>query len=285
MAKGIFISKVNPAYDDLPEIRYHFPKRYLRLAEGTLGDWILYYEPRRDGGRQSYFATARVVRIEADQNLTGHFYALVEDYIEFPSPVPFREGDSYYESALRKPDGSVNLGVFQWAIHHIPEHEYQVILTVGMGNEALLAPDEDDEAPPEEADRPIIEQITRRPFRDWAFSRVVRSAYQDTCALTGFHLVNGGGRVEVDAAHIRAVEERGPDSPRNGIALSKTVHWMFDRGIVSLEDDGRILTAKKLIPEQLRGVFNRDGYARLPDKATLQPHPQFLRFHRERFKG
>ena len=37
--------------------------------------------------------------------------------------------------------------------------------------------------------------------------------------------------------------------------------------------------------EQLRGVFNRDGYARLPGKASLQPHPQFLHFHREKYRG
>src|SRR5215510_3297900 len=73
LAKGIFTTKVNPTYDDLPEVRYHFPKTYLRQAQATVGDWIIYYEPRRQGanavgrgGRQVYFATARVQRIEAD---------------------------------------------------------------------------------------------------------------------------------------------------------------------------------------------------------------------------
>jgi len=65
----------------------------------------------------------------------------------------------------------------------------------------------------------------------------------------------------------------------------RTVHWLFDRHLVALEDDGRILRADKLIPEQLRGMLNRDGYARFPERENLRPHPQFLRFHREQFKG
>ncbi len=41
MAKGVFVTRVDPDYDDLPEIKYHFPKRYLSRAEACIGDWIL----------------------------------------------------------------------------------------------------------------------------------------------------------------------------------------------------------------------------------------------------
>ena len=46
-----------------------------------------------------------------------------------------------------------------------------------------------------------------------------------------------GGRAEVQAAHIRPVADNGPDSLRNGVALSSTFHWMFDRGLISVGDD------------------------------------------------
>ena len=69
MPKAVLTTKVDPSYDDLPEERYHFPRTYLNAARAALGDWIVYYEPRRSsahlsssGGRQSYFATARIVR-------------------------------------------------------------------------------------------------------------------------------------------------------------------------------------------------------------------------------
>ena len=289
MAKGIFMSAIDSIYDDLPEERYHFPRRYLNLAQQCVGDWILYYEPRGGGGRMRYFATARVDRIERDPAKADHFYASVTDYLELPRPVPYREGNNYYEGRLRKNDGSLNKGLLGWAIHHLEDHEYQAILTVGMSTgpqtDASSASSTDDDLATGE-DRPVTEQILLRPYRDRAFSRLIRSAYHDSCALTGLCLLNGGGHAEVEAAHIQAVEDRGPDSTRNGIAMSRTLHWSFDHGILSLEDDGRILVAKGLLPEQLGRLLNPNGYAQLPDNALLRPHPHFLRFHREnRFKG
>lgn len=95
MAKAVFTTKVDPAYDDIPEERYHFPSTYLRAAEQTVGDWIVYYEPRRPteeassrGGRQAYFATARVTNIETDPKRPNHFYA--SSTVISSSPVPCR---------------------------------------------------------------------------------------------------------------------------------------------------------------------------------------------------
>jgi putative restriction endonuclease len=89
MVKAVFTTKVTPAYDDLPEIRYHFPRTYLAQARAAVGDWIVYYEPRRStaepssrGGRQAYFAVARALSVEPDPNLPDHYYAHVSDYLE-----------------------------------------------------------------------------------------------------------------------------------------------------------------------------------------------------------
>lgn len=290
MPKGVFMTAVDPTYDDLPEVRYHFPKRYLRIARECVGDWILYYEPRQGGGRMCYFATARVERIDADPRLPDHYYAHMTDYLEFPHPVPYREEEIFYESKLRKVDGTLNKGQIGWALRHLADIEYQMILTIGMGNEEILNDTALEglvaEPLPTYGERPIVEQLIHRPYRDRIFSKLVRNTYQNRCAITGLQIINGGGRTEVEAAHVQAVEDRGPDSVRNGIALSRTVHWLFDRGIISMEDDGKILTANNLVPPQLGVLFHPSGYAILPDQPVLRPHPSFLRHHREtRFKG
>ena len=135
-------------------------------------------------------------------------------------------------------------------------------------------------------DRPIVEQFTSRPFRDAAFSQAVKSAYHNTCAITGLKIVNGGGRAEVQAAHIRPVVDSGPDSVRNGLALCGTVHWMFDRGLLSLNDDYRILIAKGRVPAPVLKLINPDGMLRVPARPESRPHLQFLRYHRENvFQG
>src|SRR3546814_5241197 len=63
---------------------------------------------------------------------------------------------------------------------------------------------------------------------------------------------------EVDAAHIRPVEANGPDILTNGIALSGTAHWMFDRGLISFSDDFDIMVSRQVNdPDGVRGLINR----------------------------
>src|SRR4029077_1524771 len=105
-----------------------------------------------------------------------------------------------------------------------------------------------------------------RIVRDRVFRRIVLRAYDQRCAITGLKLINGGGRAEVAAAHIRPVAENGPDIVSNGIALSGTVHWMFDRGLLGLSDDLTILLSRQLNdPDGVRALINKTGHA-LPPK-------------------
>jgi len=301
MAKGVFTTKLSPGYDDLPEERYHFPRTYLRQVEQTLGDIIVYYEPRRGsvepssrGGRQAYFAVARPIEITEDRRQPGHFYCHVTDYLDFERTVPFREGDAYRESMLQRDDGATNKGAFGRSVRIVPDDEFEDILTTGFSKSpvdfAVLTnatfPLSGFEQAPASFERPMIELTITKPFRDVAFRRSVRAAYDNRCAVTGLRLINGGGRPEVQAAHIQAVEDKGPDSVRNGLALSGTIHWLFDRGLLSVANDMTILKAKNHLPEEVERLINADGRLNLPADAAQWPHPAFLAFHREnRFKG
>ena len=244
------------------------------------------------GGRQAYFATARVETIQPDPARSGHYYALVSNYLEFDRPVPFREGDQYYESALQRDHGQTNKGAFGRAVRQLPGHEYDVVVQNGftamIADQARMMdhPYPDLAEEPATFQRPIIEQVIARPFRDAAFARSVKSAYDNACTITGLKRINGGGRAEVQAAHIQPVASDGPDSVRNGLALCGTVHWMLDRGLISIDDDYSILAAKGQVPDTIDRLINADGKLRLPDHAECRPHSQFLHFHRETiFKG
>ena len=143
MAKAVLTTKVNPSYDDLPSDRYHFPHTYLNVVQKALGDRVVYYEPRRlsadpsgRGGRQAYFATARIVGIRPDPHKAHHYYADMEDYIEFDRPVPFRENGYYYESRLQKKDGSTNKGMFGRSVRVLKDSEYRLICAAGLKSEA-----------------------------------------------------------------------------------------------------------------------------------------------------
>jgi putative restriction endonuclease len=300
MAKAVFTTRVSPGYNDIPERYYHFPKTYLRQAESAVGDMIVYYEPRRTGseytsarGRQAYFAIATVSRIRDDPERTDHFYADVENYLDFDNPVPFRRGNTFVESALKREDGETNKGAFGRSVRVLPEHEFAAILAAGFMNtidvDAAANRDvgsgfaDNYQAPYE---RPIVRTVISRPFREESFRRHVCAAYDNRCAVTGLRLINGGGRPEVQAAHIMPVASKGPDSVRNGLALSGTVHWLFDRGLISITDDLSLIAPPELIPEALGGLVQHGRKLFAPRDETALPHRSFIEHHRTQvFKG
>ena len=293
MAKGILTAKAGSRYDDVIEERYHFPRTYLNQAKRMVNDWIIYYEPGRVGegisgmGRKSYFALAKVNSITEDKKIPNHYYAWISDFLEFTSPVPFRLDGSLIESFLRSKNGSINRGAMQRSLRTIPDDEFEFIVKFGFLEKQSFTTDQISE-PIEEYKRGIIQSVVSRPVRDIAFKHRVREVYNSTCAVTGLHLLNGGGRPEVEAAHIQPVGggHNGPDSVRNGIALSRTVHWLFDRGLISLSNDYEIMAASKKTIKQTGGLIIPGKSINLPDDMRFAPHTKFLEYHREYiFKG
>ena len=104
--------------------------------------------------------------------------------------------------------------------------------------------------------------------------------------MTGLRILNGGGRSEVQAAHIRPVMDDGPDAISNGVALSATVHWMFDRGLLSIDDNYDILTASDRVPDTALRLLSPDRKLLLPSRPELRPALKYLDYHRRNvFKG
>lgn len=293
MAKGIFTAKAGSRYDDVIEERYHFPKTYLNQAQQLVNDWIIYYEPTRVGsgitgkGRQAYFAMAKVNSITEDQNTPNHYYAWISEFLDFTFPVPLRLNDKLIETKLQKDDGSINQGSIQRSVRTIPENEFDQIVQFGFVSE-IITKTEVIAEPLEKYQRDIVQSVITRPSRDATFKHRVREVYNSTCAVSGLHILNGGGRPEVEAAHIQPVGEghNGPDSVRNGIALSRTVHWLFDRGMISLNNDYEILAASKKVENNTSGLIVPGKPIKLPNDRRFAPHTQFLEYHRENiFKG
>ena len=196
-------------------------------------------------------------------------------YLEFGRDVPAPPGASDAEP-----------------IRAVSDAEFNRIVGLGLIDDDEVLPREDaDEPEPErvheeqeEFHGPIERDtvLTERKVRDRQFRKRVLDAYECRCALTGMRLINGGGRAEVQAAHIMSVEANGPDKENNGIALSGTVHWMFDRGLISLSDAGDILLSNKINDiESVEKLIRSDRRAILPANRNLRPHPRYLAWHRE----
>jgi len=121
--------------------------------------------------------------------------------------------------------------------------------------------------------------------RDVRFRLDIVAAYNYTCALTGYRVTTIDGASIIDAAHIHQFSESRNNDPKNGIALCKNAHWMFDQGLWSLDDDYRVIVAHSAFDEDTRDQKSmRDFHGlriALPSNAKLWPDPQHLAWHRE----
>ncbi len=294
MGFGVFIHRSDSIYDDSPAERYQFPRQYLRRVEACVGDWIVYYEPRKVAETRGYFAIAKVERVIPDPTAPSMFLALIEpgSYLDFANPVPFSDADGVIERGVLNEDGRIS-GRAQAAVRPLSPGDFDRIAALGLDDSDVPLPRIDDisssagfheEQVPFafEQIRERVSHLSSRIVRDRIFRRVVLRAYDERCAISGLRLINGGGRAEVEAAHIRPVEANGPDIVSNGLALSGTAHWMFDRGLISLSDDLDILISRQANdPDGVRAFINRNGRATAPQKMFERPHPHFLQWHRE----
>ena len=293
--KGVLSHKESSVYKDRIEERYHFPNRYLGAARQLVGDWFVYHEPGSDGGRKAYIAVAHLDRISPDPEQENHSYAHISGFMPFDTPVPIHGNGRYFETAA-----NTSTSIFQRAaMRPISDSDFTAIVKAGLReifdpeNHRLLDIDTavlDEEAcgffdnPQTAFERPIEQILLNRPLRDAAFRHSVRSAYDFTCAVTGLKMRNGGGRPEVQAAHIWAVADGGPDSVSNGLALSQTAHWMFDRGLIGIRDDYSLIVSHNQVPGPMRHLFGeRETRIHLPQDPRHRPNPFYLAKHRERF--
>ena len=292
MTFGVFMHKDGSIYDDIPEVRYQFPKSYLSRAQQMVGDWIVYREPVKIPNSKGFFAVAKVEEIIPDPTEPDRYRAIIEQgsYLPFEPTVPHIVNGEQVERGVLNEEGKVS-GRAQAAVRPLSAADFARIISLGLPDEDFL-PRSDDEVvednrvrehqSPFEIERPIVQSLVSKPFRDRAFRRAVMHAYDGRCAVTGWKLVNGGGRLEAQAAHIRPVEHGGPDSVRNGLALSGTAHWMFDRGLIGFRDDLEIIVHRKVNDrEHVESIINPTGKLKAPEIESYRPHPQFLTWHRE----
>ncbi|MDL2402062.1 HNH endonuclease [Rhizobium mayense] len=298
MGFGVFIHRSDSIYDDSPAEQYQFPSQYLGRVQACVGDWIIYCEPRKVAATRGYFAVAKVAQVIPDPKAPGMYLALIEpgSYLDFINAVPFSGTDGVIERGVLNDDGRIS-GRAQAAVRPISGADFNRILSAGLDEQEPELPRLGDQIPSHSVDgfedgaqapfmfeqeRERVAQLSSRIVRSRIFRRLVLHAYDKRCAITGLKLINGGGRAEVDAGHIRPLEANGPDILGNGIALSGTAHWMFDRGLISLTDELDILISRQANdPDSIRGVINKTGRAIAPLRPIERPHPRFLRWHRE----
>jgi putative restriction endonuclease len=301
--KAVLDTKSESVYDDEIATRYHFPPRYLAIMKKCVGDWVIFRRPRAGGEGISYFATGLVSDIYPDPAKTNFHFAKISNFLAFDRPVAWRHDGRYAEVALRVIENVQQVGLYLRgkSVRQLEDSDFIAIVESGLAvtldpaNAANLGLDaanlrDGDWAARDLADqtseRRTVAMLVNRKIREASFRGAVCRAYDNRCAVTGIRIVNGGGRSEVQAAHILPVALGGPDIVQNGIALSSTAHWLFDRHLISVAEDYSLLVSHNKVPAELKTLFAPQAdRVRLPVDPRLWPSQRYLAAHRERFGG
>ena len=299
MPAVVLESFMGSEYDDSPT-SYEFPIRYLKHFKRSSGEplYVVIYEPRGDNGRgrMKYVGWAEVAgdpEPTSRHSASGQpLYAVryTEAAREFDVPVPREMMGVPVESWLAQlPRGRQrNVATFGRAVRPLSNEDLARIFEFAGARVIEIKTEATDI-------RERVEVLTSQLRRSEQFRRNVILSYGERCAVTGFSL----GSIAVtksqgllDAAHIRPVASNGPDRVSNGLALTPTLHRLFDAGLFSATfEDGmpRLLVSPRLERRMVESVDGRfrltleDGHPLLlPASRDGWPDPRQLAFHRER---
>ncbi len=128
------------------------------------------------------------------------------------------------------------------------------------------------------------ETIYSIPVRNQGFRRAVVHCYDHRCALCGVRIVTPEGHTVVEAAHIQPWSQFQDDDVRNGMALCRLCHWAFDEGLMSVDDDYKVLTSPQMsaAPNAAGFLMTLAGRPIIGPQATsLWPDRTRLSWHRK----
>ena len=167
---------------------------------------------------------------------------------------------------------------------YFPEQQVFFNAAKNVGQEYLLLATEHilNENAPKYGERRVYttEQVI---VRDGLFQRFVTAAYDFQCSFTGMKLSNSFNYNLVDACHIIPFSVGYNDSHNNGIALCPNMHRAFDRGLLSIDENYRILVSEHLTedkkhPYALASLKGRKII--LPKQQNHYPAQEALAWHR-----
>jgi putative restriction endonuclease len=134
----------------------------------------------------------------------------------------------------------------------------------------------------------ILESEKYKPaIRYQGFRRAVVTTYDHRCALCGVRIVTSEGHTVVDAAHIVPWSVNQNDDIRNGMALCKLCHWAFDKGMIGVSEEYKVITSLHIeanhnVPGFLQMLS--DSGIRMPADKKLCPSQKYLKWHRMKYR-
>ncbi len=115
------------------------------------------------------------------------------------------------------------------------------------------------------------------------FKRVVPKIYDYTCCVSGMRIISGYDIQMVDACHIVPFSVSHNDTISNGISLSPNLHRAFDRGLITLNENYRVVISKSFTeyPSENMLKLLEGKQILLPKDNKHYPSTENLKWHND----
>lgn len=121
-------------------------------------------------------------------------------------------------------------------------------------------------------------------FNAGTFHDFVMQAYNYKCAITN-QAIYCNNLLNLEAAHIKPRAHNGLYLPCNGIAMSRDMHFAFDKGFFTIDENYKIV----IHPDVLRTDSYINMYngheLHLPQVDYFKPNQNYLQYHRDTIYG
>lgn len=125
----------------------------------------------------------------------------------------------------------------------------------------------------------LVETRSKRVARSKAFQKLTTQYYDGKCALCGKGFIAANGKTECEAAHIVPRGKKGADDARNGLALCRSHHWAFDKGLFGIDASGNILIPPPILALNTDLAPFDKKKLRLPSVAVMAPAAEAFAWH------
>ncbi|WP_165020628.1 HNH endonuclease [Dysgonomonas sp. ZJ279] len=121
-------------------------------------------------------------------------------------------------------------------------------------------------------------------LRNSVFKKYIPMIYNNTCCITGLKINSLLNISMIDACHIVPFSENYDDTIGNGLALCPNFHRAFDRGLVTIDENYRVVISDKF-KEETECSYSISQFLGkpilLPQKKLFYPKKENLIWHNE----
>jgi hypothetical protein len=231
---------------------------------------------RKPNGRDEYRVyIAAAVRSGQVELEPGDIVGFVQDqespYSNALKMYCFRKGSTDHSRLNEVKPTAASYWEHNYTVTHKTEVVSQEMVTVDI--DGINSRIEANQAP----ESVLASRLGQASFRD-----IVLAAYDSKCAVTG-KFIRAGDFLNVEAAHIIPVAHGGNNLPSNGIALTRDLHWAFDKGAFTLTIDKKIEVHPSITSGELLAMNGKS--IREPSAEFFAPAVEHIRYHRTKIYG